>query len=1103
MKYNPPSEKLYPENLIPALLAAWQAKGHHFGVDDHLKLRRLLQLHQPIEDMTALKYLLAPVFAESPEEQAAFYDLFDLLLDEARHKVQVHEERVQDLVLRDPVDRLGLWMSQLQRKLSNQPSAFLPLVTLLLLSTFLTFGAYRYYKQHPKLAVVPKVPQLFVNLQPGDSHQICLVNKETNIGQPIKVRSLSHPTDIVQVKPIIQGNAVCFNHKAKREGRVELTFEICYETGQCSAMELICLVDKEQNSQANHRFVHSGPMIIAPNQSSPEVSSSSLDTLTLADQLTPESSSLDAMTLSSRPTKAIEGVTSSFRFGEGMAYLSLPKATFLGLLGALLLTICWWLRRRRQGFSMEHQGERTAPSAWTIRIPSLPELDLGAVFIKSLREMLQRDQFESRKLDVQKTVQASVRQAGAIDVQYLQVKQGRQYLALIDRSFKNDHRAKLLTDFIEQLKNSTAPIDYYFFEKDPRRCQSDAHDKPIPLTKLAHTFQDNYLIYCGDGHELLDQETGELTEWASLLSPWRQKLLLSPRLASEWDAREQTLAKHFRLLPCTPYGLSLLVEALESIETLDYTKIEQAKSDQLRYAPIQIAEDMTAADLIAHLKSAFLDNPSGGDVDILMRWTAACAIPPLLFWNWTLHMGKLLSTQDRNYLSMNHLFQLLRLPWFAAGKMPEEIRRILIDWLEKKYPDWLFQLRQEWEGVLNLEENLPPPGSIAWEGHRIEVILNELLQDPTWVRRRQLELELEQLMHGKEEKDAMLIKYLEERHQSLDAVLSNRFRRFVQEKEGLFWRFRAWTWQMPILLTCFFLALFTHYTEPVTSFQFPNRITAMSFSPDGQSFLIADGDGGLGMCSINGEWLRGMNKPQSPFENISISADGHKILGFAQDNSVSYWDITGMPLAKRKGESLLVKDVVFHPLDPNRVLIGYYEKKAALWDVKADSIMVKLDHEDVVNAVAFSPRGEYMLTGSSDGTAKLWDASGNLLKTLKGHTSKVHGVSFSPDGRSLATASRDNTAKVWTLKGQVLQTFEGHEYDVLNVCFSNDSRHLLTASGDDRAILWSIETGEALRTFSGHRNYLTHAIFSPDDRYVLTGDREGKVKLWTLKAKKD
>jgi WD40 repeat protein len=71
-----------------------------------------------------------------------------------------------------------------------------------------------------------------------------------------------------------------------------------------------------------------------------------------------------------------------------------------------------------------------------------------------------------------------------------------------------------------------------------------------------------------------------------------------------------------------------------------------------------------------------------------------------------------------------------------------------------------------------------------------------------------------------------------------------------------------------------------------------------------------------------------------------------------------------------------------------------------------------------VVAVAFTPDGETLVSGSWDKTVKLWKVStGQEICTLSEHLDSVCAVTISFTGQVIASSSKDKTVKLWQRMG--------------------------------------------------------------------------------------
>jgi serine/threonine protein kinase len=186
--------------------------------------------------------------------------------------------------------------------------------------------------------------------------------------------------------------------------------------------------------------------------------------------------------------------------------------------------------------------------------------------------------------------------------------------------------------------------------------------------------------------------------------------------------------------------------------------------------------------------------------------------------------------------------------------------------------------------------------------------------------------------------------------------------------------------------------------------------------------------------------------------------------------------------------------------DGQYLATGTDDGTVRLWDIAGERVLWTLNaHKTPVWALAISPLGDYLVTGSDDGLTKVWD-----LKTQKEILGfpKIGGVralAFDPTGKRVLAGGRDGTVTLWDVAtGVEKYKTAGHAGMVAAVAFSPDGRTIASASGDRTIKVWDAASGQLKHTLTGHESGVYAIAFSPKDPYLVSGGWDRTVRLWDL-----
>ena len=188
---------------------------------------------------------------------------------------------------------------------------------------------------------------------------------------------------------------------------------------------------------------------------------------------------------------------------------------------------------------------------------------------------------------------------------------------------------------------------------------------------------------------------------------------------------------------------------------------------------------------------------------------------------------------------------------------------------------------------------------------------------------------------------------------------------------------------------------------------------------------------------------------------------------------------------------------------------------------------VKAAHLSIVESMAWSPDGKWLVTGSFR-EVSIWDAlTGEQKHKITGFAHSVVAIAFSPDGKHLGVAGGKPTVEgevkvfevpTWKL---VFDLKNGHSDTVYGLAFSPEMQlpvpgqkepdpkdknppklktfpaHLIaTCSADKFVKVWNLADGKLVKQFEGHTHHVLDVGWQFDGKLLASAGGDHTVKIW-------
>ncbi|KAJ8105228.1 hypothetical protein OPT61_g10305 [Boeremia exigua] len=224
--------------------------------------------------------------------------------------------------------------------------------------------------------------------------------------------------------------------------------------------------------------------------------------------------------------------------------------------------------------------------------------------------------------------------------------------------------------------------------------------------------------------------------------------------------------------------------------------------------------------------------------------------------------------------------------------------------------------------------------------------------------------------------------------------------------------------------------------------------------------------------------------------DLHWSRDANVLFSASADTHLASWDVeTGARIRRHPGHEEVVNCMDVSKRGEEMLVSGSDDGHIGIWDTRTKDAVTFIPTEFPITAICLAEAGNELFTGGIDNDIKVWDLRKQAVTyTLLGHADTVTSLQLSPDNQTLLSNAHDSTVRTWDVRpfapaDRRLLTFDGAptgpERNLLKASWDPAGEKIAAGSGDQSVAIWDARTGKLLNKLPGHRGAVNDVRFHP------------------------